>query len=113
MKKMSTEQFAIELKALAERIDVCQQVTRYDVDGEKQAWTLAHSFLDLEESFRVFLEEQLPRLRDERLSCEEIEEVLLEIGEEFRHILYHVETPKFYAYLRTSQPTGTLGDGDA
>jgi hypothetical protein len=108
--KNTAEEFAVELKALAERLNRCEQVTRYDTEAEKQAWTLAHSLLDLAESFRTVLDEQLPRLRDERLSCDETYDVLLEIGEEFRHILYHVQDPEFYAYLRDDVPAATDGD---
>ncbi len=100
MTKNNAEEFAVELEALAKRLNCCEQVTRYDTAREKQAWTLAHSLLDLGESFRTFLDEQLPRIRDERLNCDELHEALLEIGEEFRHILYHIRDPEFYAYLR-------------
>ena len=36
---------------------------------------------------------------NDRASPEEILDALLEIGEEFRHILYHINDPKFYKYL--------------
>lgn len=92
--------FAAELQQIAERLATCPHVTRYDTAEEKQAWTLAHNFLDLAESFKTFLNEQLPRLKDGRLSAEEINTLLLDIGEEFRHILYHLRDAEFYAYLR-------------
>lgn len=100
MTKEARHEFAAQLKQIADRLDACPQVKRYDTPEEKQAWTLAHSFIDLAESFGKFLNEQLPRLKDEGLSGEQINEVLLEIGEEFRHILYHLRDPEFYAYLR-------------
>ena len=52
------------------------------------------------ESFRTFLDEQLPRLRDDNLSCAELNEVLTDIGEEFRHILWHVHNAESFACLR-------------
>ena len=110
MTKNTAEEFAVELKALAERLNRCEQVTRYDTATEKQGWALAHSLLDLAESFRTFLDEQLPRLREDRLSCDETYDVLLAIGEEFRHILYHVRDPEFYAYLRDNVPAATDAD---
>ena len=91
------------LKALAERLAQCKAVTRFDADEEHEAWTLAHAFADLEESFRRFLEEQLPRLTSGQLTGPEIYDLLLEIGEEFRHILYHIKDPKFYQYLGHGQ----------
>ncbi len=104
MVKKTPEEFADELRSLAERLNRCAHVTRYDTAQEKQAWVLAHSLLDLAESFSRFLDEQLPRVRDARLSCDEVHDALIEIGEEFRHILYHVRDPSFYAYLRDEAP---------
>jgi hypothetical protein len=88
-----------DLKVLAERLAQCKEVTRFDEGEECEAWTLAHAFADLEESLRTFLDEQLPRLTEGQLEASEIHELLLEIGEEFRHILYHIKDPKFYRYL--------------
>ena len=86
-------------KALAERLSKCPEVTRYDKGDEKEAGVLAHAFGDLEESFRAFLDEQLPRLMNDQAPPAELVDALLEIGEEFRHILYHIHDPKFYRYL--------------
>ncbi len=88
-----------EWEALAERLSKCPEVTRYDTGQEKEAWTLAHAFADLEESLRAFLDDQLPRLAQGNLQPSETYDLLLDIGEEFRHILYHIQDPKFYKYL--------------
>ncbi|MBI4498431.1 MAG: hypothetical protein HY689_11085 [Chloroflexi bacterium] len=87
------------IRALAERLARCPQVARFDQGNEQEGWTLAHSFADLEESFRKFLDEQLPKLAQEQLSASEISGLLLDMGEEFRHILYHISDPAFYKYL--------------
>jgi hypothetical protein len=92
--------FAVDLKSLAERLESCDEIRRYDTAGEKQAWTLAHNLIDLEESCRAFVEKLLPRLKSENLSPEQINDLLLEMGEEFRHMLYHIQDPEFFAYLR-------------
>ncbi|HYZ79318.1 MAG TPA: hypothetical protein VE596_18295 [Gaiellaceae bacterium] len=68
--------------------------------GDEEAWTLAHAFGDLEESFLQFLDNLLPRLLADDLTANEIESLLLDVGEEFRHILYHLADPQFYDYLR-------------
>jgi hypothetical protein len=90
---------ATDLKALAERLSRCPEVARLDEGKDREAWTLAHAFADLEESFRKFLEDQLPRLTQDQLEVSEVHDLLLEIGEELRHILYHIKDPKFYRYL--------------
>jgi hypothetical protein len=85
---------------LAERLSRCSEVTRYDAGEHKEAWALAGSFADLEGSFRVLLDEQLPKLAQGNLPPSEMYDLLLDIGEEFRHILYHIlEQQKFYRYL--------------
>jgi hypothetical protein len=87
------------IKALAERLSECPDVTRYDGGDEKEAWVLAISFGELEGSFNKFLYEQLPKLTNNQATPSELYEVLLDIGEEFRHIMYHIRDPKFYRYL--------------
>ena len=83
---------------LADKLSECPQVARYDSGEDKEAWALAHAFNDLEDSFRVFLDRLLPSLRNAD-SPEAVYDILLEIGEEFRHIVYHIRGPKFYRYL--------------
>jgi hypothetical protein len=104
MSSSQISKYGWDMKALAERLSECEAVTRLDSSEEKEAWTLAHAFLDLEESFRTYLEEQLPRLRQEILSPEDTYNLLLDIGEEFRHILYHLRDTRFYSYLGDDSP---------
>ena len=87
---------------LARRLSECPKITRYDDGEHKEAWALAHAFGDLEGSFRAFLDTHLPALMQKSLSDDEIYDLLLNIGEEFRHILYHIMDPKFYGYLQDS-----------
>jgi len=94
---------AEKLLKLAANLARCPAVTKYDTAEEKQAWTTAHAFIDLEESFRTFLNEQLPRLLNDDITQQETYDLLLEIGEEFRHILYHINDPQFYKQLLGAQ----------
>lgn len=87
------------LKELAERLSRCREVTKHDRGSEPEAWTLAHTFHDLEESFRKFLDDLLPELLSPNVSESETYELLLDIGEELRHILYHIKDPQFFRYL--------------
>ncbi len=94
-----------DVARLAGRLSRCSEVTRYDAGEHREAWALAGSFADLEGSFRALLDEQLPRLAEGNLPPSETYDLLLDIGEEFRHILYHIlEQQKFYKYL---VPEGT------
>ena len=87
------------VKALAEHLAQCPQVTRWDHGEDVEAWTIAHAFADLEKSFTTFLHTHLSALMREGLTPSQIHDVLLDIGDEFRHILYHIRDPKFYRYV--------------
>lgn len=98
-----------DVKRLAELLSRCTEVTHFDEGQNKEAWGLADSFADLESSFRAFLDDQLPRLVHGNLQPSETHDLLLDIGEEFRHILYHIlEQQKFYKYL-VAEGTERLG----
>jgi hypothetical protein len=84
---------------LIERLSQVPSVSQFDQPGEPQSATLAHSLTDLEESFRAVVEVLLPKLLDNSLSPDQLNNVLLDIGEELRHVLYHIRDPKFFAYL--------------
>ncbi len=85
--------------SLVDRLGTSSVITRY---GREEAETLAHAFSDLEQSLRKFLDEQLPKLADPSLQGQVLEDLLLDIREEFRHVLYHLHDPKFF---RTLEPT--------
>ena len=82
-----------------ERLSSCPIVQRY---GCEEAGALVHAFSDLEESCRIFLKEQIPKLVDPSTQGEQLEDLLMEIREEFRHILYHIHDPQFF---RAMEPT--------
>ena len=90
-------------KELAEKLDLLPDVNKHDSADDKEAWTLVHAFSDLEESFRRFLDDQLPRLVNGEPTPTALNDLLTEIGEEFRHIVYHIRDPKFYSYLEASE----------
>lgn len=88
-----------EVRRLVERLSRIPAVAKYDRPGEPQAATLAQSLSDLEESFRTTLGVLLPKLLDRSLEPADLNDVLLDIGEELRHVLYHIRDPRFFAYL--------------
>ena len=76
--------------------------------GPEEPETLAHAFSDIEESLRKFLDQQLPKLADSSLQGEQLEDLLLDISEEFRHILYHLHDPEFFRVLEPTHEWLTL-----
>ena len=99
MTEGTTEPYEARRQRLARLMSQCDKVTRYDTPNEEEAWTLAHSLLDLEGSFQKFTRELLPKLEHGKSDPDDIYDILLSIGEEFRHILYHIGDPKFFEYL--------------
>jgi hypothetical protein len=90
---------ASDINKLARALATLKDVNRFDTSDEVEGGTLAHTFSDLENSFRKFLFKLLPRLTTENLSEAEAIEILSAIGDEFRHINYHLCDTKFYEYL--------------
>ena len=68
-------------------------------DGE-EADRIAHSLVDIEESFNEIYKKYFPLLEKNNLTESEVNDILLDIGEEFRHILYHLNDMKYFAYLQ-------------
>jgi hypothetical protein len=90
---------ASKLKTISRNIGKSKKVESFDRGHEKESDVLAHSFVDIEETCSKLLNELLPKLIQDDLNETEINDLLLDIGEEFRHILYHIEDSKFYNYL--------------
>lgn len=88
------------VKRLAALLAKAPQVTRHDSHSHEEAEALADSFAEMEKLMREFLRSELPRLTETSLPPNEVFDVLLDIGEVFRRILYHmIEQQKFYRYL--------------
>jgi hypothetical protein len=84
---------------LAKRLSEYPEITRYDSGDHKEAWALADGFSDLEQAFRAFLDQHLPKVVDPHVKGEALMDVLQDIGEDFRTILWHIQDPKFYSSL--------------
>ncbi|NQY42021.1 MAG: hypothetical protein HRT87_01585 [Legionellales bacterium] len=85
-------------KKLLEALTLCNQIKKYDQPNESQADTLSHSLLDIEESFNKVFSTLIPKI-SKSSNSDEIYDALLDIGEEFRHIIYHIKDPDFFNYL--------------
>jgi len=91
-------EYGDRFKIIAENLRKSRKVNSYDDDQERESDTLAHSILDMEGSFKEVLNE-IPKLSSKSVTEEDIDEALLNIGEQLRHILYHIRDAKFYKYI--------------
>ncbi len=86
-------------RGLVQRLKVCPVMLHY---GHEEPETLAHALSDIEESARKLLDEQIPRLLDPKVEGGDLQDLLFDIREECRHILYHLHDPQFF---RALEPT--------
>lgn len=96
---MSNEKYSAQWASLAKALEVCGRVRRVDSPDEPGSWATAHGLLDIEEALAAFAE-KLKRLKSEVLDDQQVADVLLDIGEDLRHVMYHVDDMKFYQYLK-------------
>jgi hypothetical protein len=82
---------------LARRLESCPPIQTYDHDDHKEAWVLAHSLMDLETSFRAYLDEDLPALLAAD-STDAICGALIQIRDGLRHAFYHLHDPEFFEF---------------
>jgi hypothetical protein len=87
-----------DLKEPAEKLSHLDFVSQYDDDENREAWTIAFALAEICESLTNINGQFLPRL----IAVKEPEahkETLFDIGDELKHILYHIRDMRFYAYL--------------
>lgn len=87
-----------EVSSLIETLKKYDCVAKYDSNDELEATRLAHSLSDMESAFFEIMENYLPSLL-EADSEESVKNSLIDIGDEIRHILYHIKDPRFFSYL--------------
>lgn len=97
-KKMIME-YQEKLSLIAAKLDKLKIIKSFDSIDEPESHVLAYSFLEIEESCKRLCRDFFPKLCSDTLSEEDINNLLFDIGEEFRHIMYHIGDTKFYKYL--------------
>jgi hypothetical protein len=88
-----------KLKVLNHNLRKCERVTKHSTKEEDQADTLANALIDIDESVQK-INEHITKLYLKELSKNEVDDLILDIGEELRHILYHISDTKVYDYLK-------------
>jgi hypothetical protein len=89
------------MESLAQRLAASPALKRFPNPTE-QGQSIAYSLSDLEGSMRVFLDEQLPKLTDPAVQGEALEDLILDVREEFRHILYHLHDPEYFRVIEST-----------
>jgi hypothetical protein len=92
------------VKRLAEHL---QQVPRVAAtvgrdDVAEDSWAITKGLNDIQRSAERIFQELVPALIMAPPKSSEAENLLYEIGEEYRHILYHLTATRFFGYLTDS-----------
>lgn len=93
-----------QVKALAERLKRTPMLIGFvqrqpGASLDEQAWQIATSLADIQESTERLYGELVPKLLSEGLTTEGADDVVNEIGEEYRHILYHIQDTRLFGYI--------------
>jgi hypothetical protein len=89
---------ARETVDLARKLEAVPQVARGASADEPGGWRLAYSLMEMDGSMSR-IQQTLTRIRNEEVDPAELHGLLTDIGEELRHVLYHVKDSQFYEYL--------------
>lgn len=88
-----------KLKIVTQNLEKCERVTKHSTEKENQADTLANALIDIEESIQK-IQEQISKLYLTELTKDDVDDLILDLGEELRHVLYHINDTKVYDYLK-------------
>ena len=94
-------EYVEELKLLNGILRKSDKVNSFDREDHNEASTIAYALLDIRESFEKIYKTHLPILQKRGIRSEDIDDILLEIGYELEHILYHIQDCGYYSYLHS------------
>ncbi|WP_138484934.1 hypothetical protein [Dyadobacter bucti] len=89
-----------KLRALMANLERSSILNKLSTKEDNQIDTLANALIDIEESLKKVINEHIPHFYQNELSEEEVEDIIFDIGEELRHLLYHINDTKVYNYLK-------------
>ncbi len=85
-----------KMKTLVEVLSQSPRVARFDSADFVEADAIANAIVDMERTFKVLMADVFPKLLASRGSAEAIDEVLWEIRDNLRHIVYHIKDCKTF-----------------
>ena len=91
-------EFAQKLMAITENIRKIRRITSHNDGNENEVQALSHGLVDIEEAIKG-MGNLINELYASVLPEQEVEEILIDIGDHLRHIVYHVRDTKYYEYL--------------
>lgn len=89
----------IDVAHLAELLAKCPVVTRHDSEGDPEAWALAFTLNYISGAAENIVSKLMPALTS-ATDEQSIEDIIHDIGEEFRLILLYLNNSRSYRYIR-------------
>ncbi|SRR6266487_5813844 len=83
-----------QVRSLADRLAAIPSIARLSTSNHNEPWTLAHSLADIADSSEAYLE-RLPAALRPDVRGEDLVQLLIDLGAELEHMLYHLEDPRF------------------
>ena len=81
---------------ISENLARSKKVVAYTTDFHDEPDSIANAILDLEATFGVLTKEVFPKLLEPTADVTSLEEVLWEIRDNLRHIVYHIRDCKSF-----------------
>lgn len=93
-----------KIQILVERLKhiplvVATATRRGSESSDAEAWQIATALSDIEESMNKLFSELVPKLLNSAPEGEAAADLLIDIGEEYRHILYHILDTRLFGYV--------------
>ena len=66
------------------------KLTQVNRVGEERAESIVHALIDIEESLNTIYKITLPKILENSLTADEVQDLIWDIREDFRHIDYHI-----------------------
>ena len=87
--------FAEKHKLLVSILEQSDKVNSFNNGDRIESDSIAHGLIDMEESFKVIINEALPALLNSK-DQEAIDEILNKITQELQHIVYHINDSGYF-----------------
>jgi hypothetical protein len=87
------------VKILKNNLNISNQVKSFDSNEEKEIDVLPIHLLDIQESSKMIVKLVEDLKSTSILGEDMVNDTLLDIGEELKHILYHIHQSRFFKYV--------------
>jgi len=89
------------LNRMSTNLSSSPRISRFDQGDHSESDALAHAILDMETEFSALSLEVFPKLLEADISPERADEIVWEIRDRLRHIVYHIRDCRSFQQILT------------